>query len=168
MTSYYGRRRSYRRRKGYSRSTSRRLSHVVSPFWESLQFVRTEFFRMDPFTFKLFSNFYADKYGDGPKRYMQRTYPKWKSGVTDMSGQTAGRILQCVPPFLDREKQFELLSFQVPAVVQQQKAELNATRIRTSKLESTYHGMASSIAERQYKLNVKRVRTILSFVVPMC
>lgn len=146
MTSYYGRR-------YYSQSSSRRSSRTASPYGKSLQFVRMEFFQLDLFTFERFSDFYAGKYGHGPKQYMRRTYPSWKSGATKMAGQTERRILECVPPFLPKDKQFELLSFQIPSVLQQQKSELKASAMRTSELESTYRGLANRITEHEYKLD---------------
>lgn len=151
--SYYGWRRYARRRGRYSRSTSRRSYESSSPYGKSLQFVRAEFFRFDMFTFGAFSDFYARKYGQGPKQYLQRTYQSWKSGKTNMSGQTEHRILACVPPFLDRGKQFELLSYQIPAVLHQQRAELKVRAIHTSELESTYGDIARSVIEREYKLD---------------
>lgn len=98
-------------------------------------------------------DFYARKYGDGPKRYLQRTYPHWRSGTTNMASQTERRILVCVPPFLDKVKQFELLSFQIPAVIQQQNSELKVRSTRMPELEATYHNLAKSILEREYKLD---------------
>jgi len=153
MTSYYGRRWYPRRRSHYSRRTSRDTSPSTSPYGKSLQFVRSEFFRLDPFTFERFSDFYAGKYGDGSKQYMRRTYPKWKTGTTNMAGQTERRILECVPPFLPKDKQFELLSFQVPSVIHQQKSGLKASRIKASDIETTYRQLAVTVAEHEYTLD---------------
>lgn len=87
MSSYYGRGWYPRRRRYYSHRTTRDTSQSTSPYWKSLQFVRAEFFRLDPLTFERFSDFYATKYGNGPKQYMRRTYPQWQSGTTKMAGQ---------------------------------------------------------------------------------
>lgn len=70
-----------------------------------------------------------------------------------MAGQTERRILECVPPFLSKDKQFELLSFQVPSVIHQQKSELKASRIKASELEATYRQLAATVSEHEYKLD---------------
>lgn len=153
MTSYYGRRWYPRRSRYYSGGTSRDTSRSTSPYWKSLQFVRTEFFRLDPFTFERFADFYAEQYGSGPKQYLRRAYPQWQSGATKMAGQTERRILECVPPFLSKDKQFDLLSFQVPSVIAQQKSGLKASHIKTSEIETTYRQLAATVAEHEYKLD---------------
>lgn len=120
---------------------------------KSLEFVRTEFFKLNRSTFEHFANFYSRKYGSGAEEYLRRTYPRWRSGSTQMSGQTQRRILACVPPFLNTSRQFELLSFQIAAVIDQQRSELRVREIRTSELESSYRSFAARIAQRDYKLD---------------
>ncbi|MBU0678119.1 MAG: hypothetical protein KJ626_08360 [Verrucomicrobia bacterium] len=153
MTSYYGRRWYPRRRRYYSHQTTGDTPRSTSPYWKSLQFVRAEFFRLGPFTFERFSDFYAGKYGSGAKQYMRRTFPQWQSGATKMAGQTERRILECVPPFLPKDKQFELLSFQVPSVIHQQKSGLKASRIKASEIETTYRQLAATVSEHEYNLD---------------
>jgi len=94
-----------------------------------------------------------------------------------MAGQTERRILECVPPVLSKEKQFELLSFQIFSVLQQQKSALKASCSRTSKvgatdpfsdltrifskasgiktseLESMYKSLAAIVVKQEYKLD---------------
>lgn len=149
----YSRRRFYPRRRWYSHSATMPQSVVSSPYMRSLEFVRGEFFNLDPFTFAQFADFYGQKHGEGAKRYLQRTYSSWKSGATGTSGQTEYRLLACVPPFLDKSKQFELLSLQIPAVVHQQKSGLKASQIKASDLEITYRQLAATIVEHDYKLD---------------
>lgn len=153
MTPYYGGRWYSHRRKYSSQKISRKSHHSSSPYWQSLQFVRAEFFTLDQSTFERFSDFYAGKYGHGPKQYMRRTYPLWKTGATKMVGQTEHRILECVPPFLQKDKQIKLLSFQIPSVIQQQKSGLNASVIKTSELEATYRSLASKVTDHEYTLD---------------
>jgi len=70
-----------------------------------------------------------------------------------MAGQTERRILECVPPFLSKDKQFELLSFQVPSVIHQQKSGLKVSRLKSSELEKSYRQLAATIVEQEYKLD---------------
>ncbi len=124
-----------------------------SSFYKSLAYVKSELFNFDSFTFERFSDFYAHKYGDGPRRYLKQTFVKWQSGGTNMSPQTEQRILACVPPFLDTGKQFRLLSFQISQIIQQQQSEIKKHRIKTSELVDTYKGAANRIVQREYKLD---------------
>ncbi len=150
---YNGRQSYGRQRRHYSRSSSKRSASTASPYCSSRQFVLMEFISLDVFTFERFSDFYARKYGSGPQQYMRRTYPQWKSGATKMAGQTVRRILECVPPFLTKEKQFELLALQIPSVIQQQKSKMKASSIKASQLESTYCNLAASVTEHEYELD---------------
>ncbi len=70
-----------------------------------------------------------------------------------MAAETERRILECVPPFLSKAKQFELLSFQIPSVIRQQKAALKVSRIQTSELETAYRRLAALIAENEHALD---------------
>lgn len=149
---HYGKR-FYTRRKWYSRSAMASQSENYSPYEQSLEFVRNEFFNLDSLTFARFADFYGHKHGAGAKQYLLRTYSRWKSGVTGTSAQTEYRILACVPPFLDKSKQFELLSFQIPAVVQQQKSKIKASHIKVSDLEPAYRKLAATVVDHKYNLD---------------
>jgi hypothetical protein len=150
---YYGRR-SYRRRKrGYSHRPSPQKSAPSSTYGKSMEFVRQEFFHLETERFERFANCYAQKFGDGAKQYLRRTFPRWKSGMTEMASGTEQRILEFVPPFLDTEKQFKLLSFQIPSVIQQQRSEIRTAFVRASSLKNTYLSLALNLVKRDYQLD---------------
>jgi hypothetical protein len=52
---------------------------------------------------------YGKEYGNNAERYARNTFPKWKQGVTKLSGQTAERLLNLLPPFLSQAKRYELV-----------------------------------------------------------
>ena len=93
------------------------------------------------------------KYGDGPKQYLRRTYGRWRSGATNMAGQTERRILECVPPFLETSKQFALLSFQIPSVIHAQKSEFTSRRIRSSEMENIYRELSATVLQKEYRID---------------
>jgi hypothetical protein len=107
----------------YKRYPAKKRLEVAPVYYHSLEFVRQEFFNLDVFAFQRFLAFYTRKYGYGATQYLNRTYYNWRSGITSMSKQTERRILECVPPFLEKDKQFQLLSFYIPSVIEQQKCE---------------------------------------------
>lgn len=150
--NYYSRR-WYPRTRRNTRSSVRRSHTPSSPYGKSLQFVRAEFFQLDVFTFERFVDFYAMKYGDGPKQYLRRTYGRWRSGVTNMAGQTERRILECVPPFLETSKQFELLSFQIPSVIHEQKSAITSRHIRSSEMENIYRELSATVLQKEYRID---------------
>jgi len=57
---------------------------------------------------KLFSR-YEVSYGSKAANYAMGTYPKWRAGSVRLSGQTAERLLNLVPPLLPFDTRFELI-----------------------------------------------------------
>lgn len=78
------------------------------------EFVCHHFFNFDDDTFDGFCNYYEESNGKGSLKYLIRTYGKWKSGEVKMSTNTCLNILECVPKFMSKPQQFELLSFHIP------------------------------------------------------
>jgi hypothetical protein len=52
---------------------------------------------------------YSALYGHPAGRYARKTFPKWKSGAINLSGQTMERLVELVPPCLSPEQRFNLL-----------------------------------------------------------
>jgi uncharacterized membrane protein len=52
---------------------------------------------------------YKTEYGVSAEKYARKTYEKWKTKTVRMSGTTAERLLNLVPPFLSTENRFELI-----------------------------------------------------------
>ncbi len=52
---------------------------------------------------------YKAEYGVSADKYARKTYEKWKTKTVRMSGTTAERLLNLVPPFLSTETRFELI-----------------------------------------------------------
>ncbi|MCL4216112.1 MAG: hypothetical protein KJ052_03770 [Candidatus Hydrogenedentes bacterium] len=147
--SYYRRRWQRRPRKNEdARKSAVNLSASIS-----LELVRSEFFSFEPETFDRFARFYATKYGMGAEKYLRKTYPGWRSGTIRMAGHTEARILGCVPRFIQPDKQFELLSYQIPAVLRQQRDAFKAKGVRMSEMESTFRNIAECIINQEYVLD---------------
>ena len=81
---------------------------------ETSMYVRDVFFNFEKSRFVEFANFYEKKYGTGAKAYLKATFEKWKSGSTQMSGETCDRILHCVPKFMTIEEQFHIIALYIP------------------------------------------------------
>lgn len=52
---------------------------------------------------------YGKRYGPKPEAYARATYAKWRAGQVKMSGQTAERLLQLLPPRLSFDVRFNLI-----------------------------------------------------------
>lgn len=57
---------------------------------------------------ELFSD-YGSFYGDAAEKYARKTFYKWESRETKLSGQTMERLVALVPPYLSAEERFGLL-----------------------------------------------------------
>ncbi len=51
---------------------------------------------------------YGRKYGASAEQYARKTYSSWKHGITRLSGQTAERLLELIPPYLTKKARYEL------------------------------------------------------------
>lgn len=71
--------------------------------------VKNYFFSLSrPQLKKLYSS-YGERYGNSAKNYAMKTYPKWRSGQTQMSGLVASRLFEFLPPLMPIDKKHELV-----------------------------------------------------------
>lgn len=52
---------------------------------------------------------YGAIHGASAERYARKTFPAWKSGKTNLSGQTMERLVELVPPYLEPEQRMALV-----------------------------------------------------------
>ena len=71
--------------------------------------LRDYFFNMDSCT--LYAMFWAYKveYGDSAYKYALNTYPKWKSGKTELSSKSLFRLVKTLPHYLSEKQRVALL-----------------------------------------------------------
>ncbi|MAT39866.1 MAG: hypothetical protein CL946_09715 [Ectothiorhodospiraceae bacterium] len=53
---------------------------------------------------------YGQLHGKSAENYARKTFPNWKSGKTNLSGQTAERLLNLIPPYLPQNVKYELIT----------------------------------------------------------
>ena len=108
---YYGRRRyrSWRSRGWGGSSGPSKYSLLVGLFGDAVGQIRQAFMSLDEEgRDELFSD-YGAIHGDSAEKYARKTFPKWKSGATNLSGQTMERLVELVPPYLSPEQRFSIL-----------------------------------------------------------
>jgi ABC-type multidrug transport system fused ATPase/permease subunit len=108
---------------------------------------------MSSWQFVALTDYYGKKYGTAPQSYLKRTYEKWKSGETGMSGQTGTRVLECVPRFLGKEEQFQMLQFYIPSILSKWKAYTKTRTQNIEELHTTFFNIAKLIKENDYTLD---------------
>jgi hypothetical protein len=67
------------------------------------------FLNLDSRSRDILLRWYGQQFGPQAEKYARTTYPKWKSGAVRLSGQTAQRLLELIPPLLPLERRFELV-----------------------------------------------------------
>ncbi len=105
---YYRYRRRYKgwRSKGYTPSKYTLLSRL---FGDAVDGIKQDFLSLDDEPLNDLLEDYKDIYGSSARQYARRTFSKWKSGETKLSGQTMERLIELVPPYLSPEQRFDLL-----------------------------------------------------------
>lgn len=104
-------------------------------------YIENEFFTADRETLRKITDLYYDLYGYGPHKYLIDTYHSWKSGYVSTSGQTMGRIIECVPRFLSDEKRFFILKNELIYFIEtlhQKQQNKNATPFEINTLFENY------------------------------
>lgn len=112
---YYGgyRRRSYKswRSRGYSRSSwQSKYTELFHKFGSVVGDIRKAFLEFsDDALNELFQD-YGAIHGASAEQYARKTFPAWKSGKTNLSGQTLERLVELVPPYLEPEQRMSLVT----------------------------------------------------------
>lgn len=68
------------------------------------------FFRFPPDLLERLMLRYESQHGEKAASYAREAFPRWRSGVTKISGQNAKRLLNFVPEFLSRAEQYDILT----------------------------------------------------------
>lgn len=108
---YYSRRhyRNWRSRSWGSSFKPPKYSVLTKLFGNAVGEIRHAFMKLDEDALdELFSD-YGNIYGDSAERYARKTFPQWKNGTTNLSGQTMERLVELVPPYLTPELRFSIL-----------------------------------------------------------
>jgi hypothetical protein len=71
--------------------------------------IENAFFSLPSYKLEALFIDYGHRYGKNAESYARDTYPLWKCGATTLSGQTAERLLELIPPRLSKNQRFELI-----------------------------------------------------------
>ena len=107
MARYYGRRRSGRNWGAYHVSQRQQLTHMFAGIDKDIQKI---FFSLSEQSLDTLFKRYGQLHGKSAENYARKTFPNWKSGKTNLSGQTAERLLNLIPPYLPQNVKYELIT----------------------------------------------------------
>jgi len=105
MSHYY---RGYRRHRNW-RHTMSKHRYLTYLFGGIDHDVENAFFNLPSYELEALFIDYGCKYGGNAESYARSTYRQWRSGATNLSGQTAERLLEILPPRLSKDQRFELI-----------------------------------------------------------
>lgn len=148
-----GWRSTYRRR---WRSGSRRRHYHPRPETVrdvAMAAVRDKFVCMAPDRFRAFAEGYLDRYGRGAHQYLLKTYPTWQAAPHRMSGQTCTRLLACVPRYLSREDQLEIIGRMIPFILDALEAAGRQAAMSELELSRVYSGAIDSVLAKPIALD---------------
>ncbi|OGW41542.1 MAG: hypothetical protein A2Y97_04885 [Nitrospirae bacterium RBG_13_39_12] len=106
MVAYY---RKYHRQTNWAAYHTNKRNQLTSLFAGIDQDIESIFLNLDKNALESIFRQYGRDYGDDAEKYARKTFPKWKNGTTKLSGQTAERLLNLLPPFLSQNKRYELV-----------------------------------------------------------
>jgi hypothetical protein len=90
----------------YKASKRDRINWIFGGFDED---ILEAFFKINSDQLARLISHYKGRYGDSAGIYARKTYPKWKSGEVNPSGQTVERLLESLPLVLDLRVKCDLL-----------------------------------------------------------
>jgi hypothetical protein len=105
--SYYSR--GYRRYRDWGEYHISKRLNLTNLFGGIVHDVEYVFFNLPSYELEALFIDYGHKYDKSAESYARSTYPLWKSGKTILSGQTAERLLELIPPRLSKNQRFELI-----------------------------------------------------------
>jgi len=107
MARYRRRYRSWRSR-GYSGKPTK-YDVLSSLFGEAVGDMRKAFLALNDEALDSLISDYGSVHGNNAERYARKTFPKWKSGTTKLSGQTLERLIELIQPYLEPEQRHDIL-----------------------------------------------------------
>lgn len=102
-------RRHYRSWRGRSYSKPTKYSALSSLLGDAVLDIRKAFLSLEEDALDSILADYGSIHGDSAGQYARKTYPKWKSGSTKLSGQTMERLIELVPPYLEPDQRHDIL-----------------------------------------------------------
>jgi hypothetical protein len=125
-----------------------KYSRLVNLFGAAVDNIKRAFLALDDDALDALLEDYSALHGYQAGKYARKTFPNWKSGSTQLSGQTMERLVELVPPYLSSEQRFSLLQ----QVLQKNKPSkpYKSIRINVKEPVGGFAELDSSLASMQH------------------
>jgi hypothetical protein len=107
MARYHRRYRSWRGRSYRSQPTKYQALYAL--FGDAVSDIRSAFLALEDDALDSLLSDYGSIHGESAARYSRKTYPSWRSGSTNLSGQTLERLVELVQPYLGAKQRHDIL-----------------------------------------------------------
>ncbi len=124
MARYYGRRWSGRNWGSYHVSQRQQLTNMFAGIDKDIQKI---FFALNAQSLDTLFRKYGQLHGKSAEKYARKTFANWESGQTELSGQTAERLLNLIPPYLPQNIKYELIKKLRNHYLQKQQRHISTT-----------------------------------------
>lgn len=101
--------RSWRSRGNRGTSEISKFVTLRGLFGDGVGEIRQAFLALEEWALDELLSDYGAIYQKSAENYARKTFPKWKSGATGLSGQTMERLVELVPPYLSPSQRFSIL-----------------------------------------------------------
>jgi hypothetical protein len=140
--------RSYSRPIGSKSYFSQREIDYTSSNFNPAQFLLQEFFKTTDSTLERIIEGYKRMHGDGAASYFKRRIVDWRCGNAAVTDLMKDRILQLMPRYLNEEKKFHLLKFEITKQI--------------NRLQTNYRNQTKSVNDIShiYQQEIEKINSI--------
>jgi uncharacterized protein YbgA (DUF1722 family) len=75
----------------------------------AIRYVKQYFFSLPPHQLRIILDAYAQEHGSSARNYAERKIREWESGAVQMSGQTAARLFNLLPPRMPLATKYQIV-----------------------------------------------------------
>jgi hypothetical protein len=148
---YYGyRRRTYRswRSRGFGRGSGpSKHAALLRKFGVVVDEIRKAFLALEECALDEMLQDYGAIHGASAEGYARKTFPSWKSGKINLSGQTLERLVELVPPYLEPEQRMDLVKLLAQQHDLRQGSPYKSVRINIEEPGSAFAEIESALSE---------------------
>lgn len=135
---YWRRNRTHRSIGSKSYFSQKEIDFTSSNF-NPEQFLLQEFFKINDSTLERILGAYGKLHGLGAASYFKRRIVDWRNGSAAVTDLMKRRILELMPRYLNEEKKFHLLKFEVTNQINRLQGKYRNNTINLADIEIIYH-----------------------------
>lgn len=135
-----------------------KVDRLTGLFGDAVGQIKDAFLALEQSQLESLLNRYGQTYGDQAESYARKIFPSWRSGATQLSGQTLERLIALVPPHLSAATRYRLLQ----AVLKKQPSSSTGRRVKVIRISTKEPG--PGFAELDQALQLMRHEDALAHI----